>query len=46
MRVTTRLAGPADAGAIARIYKQGIEDRVATFEIEPRSEEDIRTQLG
>jgi L-amino acid N-acyltransferase YncA len=46
MTVTTRLAGPDDAGAIARIYNQGIEDRVATFETEPRSPEDIRTQLA
>ena len=46
MRVTTRLAGPDDAGAIARIYNQGIEDRVATFETEPRSPEDIRAQLA
>ncbi len=30
-----------DASAIARIYNQGIEDRVATFETRPRSEEDI-----
>jgi len=46
MSVTTRLAGPDDAGAIARIYNQGIEDRVATFETAPRSEADIRAQLA
>src|SRR5262249_28368154 len=28
--VTLRTAGPADAGAIAAIYNQGIEDRLAT----------------
>jgi L-amino acid N-acyltransferase YncA len=39
MGVSTRLAGPDDAAAIARIYNQGIEDRVATFETEPRSPE-------
>jgi L-amino acid N-acyltransferase YncA len=30
-----------DAEAIARIYNEGIEDRVGTFEIEPRSAEDV-----
>ena len=38
---TTRAAIPADAPAIAAIYNQGIADRVATFETEPRSPEDI-----
>jgi L-amino acid N-acyltransferase YncA len=38
---TTRPATPADAAAIATIYNQGIADRVATFETEPRSTEDI-----
>jgi phosphinothricin acetyltransferase len=37
----TRLAGPDDAAAIARIYNEGIEDRVGTFETEPRSPEDV-----
>jgi phosphinothricin acetyltransferase len=36
-----RLAGVEDAPAIARIYSQGIADRVATFETEPRSPDDI-----
>ena len=40
--MTSRPATPDDAGAIARIYNQGIEDRVATFETRPRSAEDIR----
>ena len=35
----TRPATPADAPAIAAIYNQGIADRVATFETEPRSPE-------
>jgi L-amino acid N-acyltransferase YncA len=39
--MTTRLATPADSAAIARIYNQGIEDRVATFETRQRSHEDI-----
>jgi L-amino acid N-acyltransferase YncA len=38
----TRAATPADAEAIARIYNEGIEDRVATFETRPRSPEDVR----
>ena len=40
-RYTTRTAQPVDAPAIAAIYNQGIADRVATFETEPRSPEDI-----
>ena len=42
---TTRLATPADAAAIARIYNQGIEDRIATFETEPRTPEQIAALL-
>ena len=30
-----------DAGAIARIYNEGIADRVATFETEPRTTADV-----
>lgn len=37
----TRLATIADAQAIARIYNQGIEDRIATFEMQPRSTGEI-----
>ena len=37
----TRLAEAGDAPAIARIYNEGIEDRVGTFETEPRSEADV-----
>lgn len=42
----TRLAGPDDAAAIARIYNQGIEDGVATFETEPRTVAEIAAQLA
>jgi len=35
----------ADAAAIARIYNEGIADRVATFETEPRTEADIERAL-
>ena len=38
----SRIGNPDDAPAIARIYNQGIEDRVATFETRLRSEDDIR----
>jgi L-amino acid N-acyltransferase YncA len=40
--VTARSARPTDADAIARIYNEGIEDRVATFETRLRSSEDVR----
>ena len=33
---TIRPAAPGDAAAIAAIYNEGIEDRVATFETRPR----------
>jgi len=36
-----RPATPADSGAIAKIYNQGIEDRIATFETRPRTHADI-----
>lgn len=37
-----RVATPADAATIARIYNEGIVDRVATFETVPRSVEDVQ----
>ena len=37
----TRAATPADASTIAVIYNEGIADRIATFETEPRSAADI-----
>ncbi|MGE3539490.1 MAG: arsinothricin resistance N-acetyltransferase ArsN1 family A [Candidatus Tectimicrobiota bacterium] len=40
-----RLARAADAAAIALIYNQGIEERIATFETEPRTPEQIVAQL-
>jgi L-amino acid N-acyltransferase YncA len=36
-----RPARPEDADAIARIYNEGIEDRLATFETRPRSGADV-----
>ena len=41
--MTARSATPADADSIARIYNEGIEDRVATFETRRRSSDDVRT---
>ena len=40
--MTARSATPGDADAIARIYNEGIEDRVATFETRLRAGEDVR----
>ena len=41
MPITTRKATQADAGSIAHIYNEGIEDRIATFETRLRSAEDV-----
>jgi L-amino acid N-acyltransferase YncA len=38
-----RVATLDDAPAIVRIYNQGMEDRIATFETRPRTEADIRS---
>ena len=46
---TSTIARPAearDAAAIARIYNHGIEDRVATFETEPRTPAQIEALLA
>jgi L-amino acid N-acyltransferase YncA len=43
--VKVRAATEGDAAAIAEIYNQGIEDRVATYETELRTAEDRRTWL-
>ena len=43
---TVRLAVKSDAEAIARIYNEGIDDRVATFETEHRTAADIAAQLA
>jgi len=43
--VHSRAASPDDADAIARIYNEGIEERVATFETRPRTAEEIRAWL-
>jgi hypothetical protein len=41
-----RLARREDAAAIAHIYNQGIEDRIATFETAPRTTEQIEAAAG
>lgn len=40
--VTIRSATPDDVAAVTRIYNDGIEDRVATFETRAREESDVR----
>ena len=42
----TRVATLEDAAAIARIYNQGIEERIATFETRSRTREEIEAQLA
>ncbi|MGH6785127.1 MAG: arsinothricin resistance N-acetyltransferase ArsN1 family A [Sphingomicrobium sp.] len=41
--MVSRAATPADAAAMAAIYNEGIEDRVATFETRPRTADDVRS---
>ncbi|HEY7624297.1 MAG TPA: arsinothricin resistance N-acetyltransferase ArsN1 family A, partial [Candidatus Limnocylindria bacterium] len=41
-----RVATSADAAAIAAIYNEGIADRIATFETEPRTAAHIAAQLA
>ena len=43
--IQIRSATLEDAAAIAEIYNQGIEDRVATYETKPRSAEDQQAWL-
>lgn len=38
-----RMATPTDASAIASIYNEGIEDRIATFETRLRSPQDVES---
>lgn len=42
---TTRPAQAGDAAAVAAIHNQGIEERVATFETEPRRDEAVAAQI-
>ena len=43
--LNTQPATPADAASIAEIYNQGIADRIATFETEPRTAAQIEEWL-
>ncbi len=45
MELTSRPARPDDAAAIAAIYNQGIEDRMATFETDPRTAAQVESLL-
>lgn len=44
--VQVRAACATDAAAVARIYNQGIEDRLATLETEPRSADERAAWLA
>jgi L-amino acid N-acyltransferase YncA len=46
MSITIRAAVHGDAAAIASIYNQGIADRGATFETEPRAARDLEAKLA
>jgi L-amino acid N-acyltransferase YncA len=46
MGLVIRKAEPGDAAAIAEIYNQGIEERQATFDTEPRKAEDFTQRLA
>src|SRR2546423_15316833 len=45
MALKARLADAQDAAAIAVIYNQGIEDRQATFETQPRTADTVAELL-
>jgi phosphinothricin acetyltransferase len=45
MDFTARMATPADVPHIRRIYNEGIEDRVGTFETRLRTDEDVAAWL-
>jgi phosphinothricin acetyltransferase len=46
MSITIREAAERDAAVLADLYNQGIEDRGATFETEPRSADDMAARLA
>jgi phosphinothricin acetyltransferase len=41
-----RTARPADAEALARIYNEGVAERIATFETQPRSAADFAERIA
>lgn len=46
MTLTVRPIAAADCEAVARIYNEGIDDRIATFETRRRTPADIRAWIG
>jgi L-amino acid N-acyltransferase YncA len=44
--VTVRPASPTDAATIARIYAEGVEDRVGTFETEAKPPSDYERRIA
>jgi phosphinothricin acetyltransferase len=44
--LSTRLAEPGDAAAIAAIHNHGIADRIATFQTEPRTADGVARLLA
>jgi phosphinothricin acetyltransferase len=46
MSIEIGLAATADAAAIAGIYNQGIEDRGATFETQPRTVQEMAARIA
>jgi phosphinothricin acetyltransferase len=44
--VAVRLARAADAAPVAEIYNQGIAERTATFETEPRAPEELARRIA
>lgn len=46
MTLTARPMAAADCDAVARIYNEGIDDRIATFETRHRTAGDIASWLG
>lgn len=45
MSLSVRRATGDDAAGIARVYNAGIAERVATFETEPRTADDVRARM-
>jgi L-amino acid N-acyltransferase YncA len=43
--LTIRAAAPPDAAAVAEIYNQGIAEREATFETEPRTAAEVARRI-
>ena len=44
--ISSRRAEPSDVPAITAIYNQGIAERIATFETQPRADSDVMAWLG